>query len=126
MRNTPSRDTPAEMAIRRLVHAAGLRYRVDARPERKVNRRADMVFRSAKVAVFVDGCFWHACPVHGSSPKANSEWWKEKLRVNVARDADTNRRLAELGWTVIRVWEHATPSEAADKIVAAVRANLSL
>ena len=91
MKNTPTRDTPAELALRRILHSMGLRYRVDARADPALRRRADIVFSGAKVAVFVDGCFWHACPDHGSSPKANAVWWKEKLRTNVARDRDTDR-----------------------------------
>lgn len=120
MRNTRSRDTPPELAIRRLLHARGLRYRVDARPVKGLNRRADLVFGPAKVAVFVDGCFWHSCPDHGSAPKANAEWWAEKLRTNVERDRDTDARLAAAGWTVLRLWEHVAPGAAAELVVATV------
>lgn len=120
MRNTHSRDTPPELAIRRLVHARGLRYRVDARPLKGLNRRADLVFGPTKVAVFVDGCFWHMCPEHGSAPKANAGWWAEKLRTNVERDRDTDVRLVAAGWTVLRIWEHVSPSTAADLVVATV------
>lgn len=116
MRNTPSRDTPAELAVRRLLHAQGMRYRVDIRPEKSLRRKADIVFTAARVAVFVDGCFWHACPLHGSAPKANAAWWQEKLRTNVERDRDTDERLGALGWTVIRVWEHEPPEVAAQHI----------
>jgi DNA mismatch endonuclease (patch repair protein) len=91
----------------------GLRYRVDMRADPSLRRRADIVFSRAKVAVFVDGCFWHACPDHGSSPKANAVWWKEKLRTNVTRDRDTDERLRSAGWKVIRVWEHEAPAVAA-------------
>lgn len=120
MRNTPTRDTPAELAIRRLLHARGLRYRVDVRPEKSLRRKADIVFRPAKVAVFVDGCFWHRCPTHGSAPKANATWWREKLRANVERDRDTDTRLEEAGWVVVRVWEHDDPTQAADVIARVV------
>lgn len=120
MRNTRSRDTPAELAIRRLLHARGLRYRVDVRPVRELRRKADLVFGPARVAVFVDGCFWHACPEHGSAPKSNADWWSEKLRTNVERDRDTDARLAAAGWTVVRVWEHERPADAADHIAAVV------
>ena len=119
MRHTRSRDTPPELAIRRLLHARGLRYRVDARPVKALNRRADLVFGPAKVAVFVDGCFWHSCPQHGSAPKANAVWWAEKLRRNVERDRDTDARLVSAGWMVLRIWEHVPP-EMADELVAAV------
>lgn len=103
MRNTPTRDTPAELAIRRVLHARGFRYRVDVSPEKGLRRKADIVFRSARVAVFVDGCFWHKCPEHGSAPKANAAWWRDKLNANVWRDRDTDARLTEAGWTVVRV-----------------------
>lgn len=86
-----------------------------------MHRRADVVFGSARIAVFVDGCFWHSCPLHGSQPSANCEWWAAKLEANRARDADTDQRLAEAGWAVLRVWEHEDPVEAAGRIVAAVR-----
>lgn len=120
MRNTRSRDTPPELAIRRLLHARGLRYRVDARPEKGLNRKADLVFGPARVAVFVDGCFWHACPEHGSAPKTNAAWWAEKLRANVERDRDTDARLIAAGWTVLRIWEHEPPETAAALVVATV------
>jgi len=112
MRNTPQRDTPAELALRRELHGRGLRYLVDVAPI-PGRRRADLVFRGPKVAVFIDGCFWHACPEHATFPKSNREWWADKLAANFARDRDTDRRLAEAGWRVVRVWEHVAPSDAA-------------
>ncbi|GAB3868070.1 hypothetical protein GCM10027610_124160 [Dactylosporangium cerinum] len=72
------------------------------------------------MAVFVDGCFWHRCPQHGTTPKRNTEWWTAKLQANVNRDRDTDARLASLGWTVLRVWEHESPVAAADRVAAAV------
>lgn len=120
MKNTPTRDTPAELALRRILHSMGLRYRVDVRADPELRRRADIVFSRAKVAVFVDGCFWHACPDHGSSPKANAAWWAEKLRTNVQRDRDTDRRLRSAGWKVIRVWEHEDPAVVAEEVANAV------
>lgn len=120
MRNTPIRDTPAELALRRVLHSKGLRYRVDVRPESGLRRRADIVFSRARVAVFVDGCFWHACPDHGTSSKSNAEWWREKLRTNVARDRDTDERLRSAGWIVVRVWEHEDPVAAAAAIAEVV------
>lgn len=122
MKNTPTRDTPAELAIRRLLHSMGLRYRVDVRADPALRRRADVVFSRAKVAVFVDGCFWHACPDHGTSPKSNAAWWEEKLRTNVARDRDTDQRLRSAGWAVVRVWEHEDPASAAAAIAEVVAA----
>ncbi len=85
-------------------------------------RRIDVAFTRCKVAVFVDGCYWHGCPEHGASPKANSEWWQWKFSRNKARDEDTNRHLRELGWVVIRVWEHESPTQAADRVEQVVRA----
>jgi DNA mismatch endonuclease, patch repair protein len=94
-----------------------MRYRVDVAPLRDLpRRRADVVFTRLRVAIFVDGCFWHCCPQHATSPKANSEWWRTKLEGNVARDRDTDARLEEHGWIVIRVWEHEPAAEAADRI----------
>ncbi len=88
---------------------------------RGVRRRADIVFGPAKVAVYVDGCFWHSCPEHATVPKNNREWWIEKLEANVARDRDTDRQLAEAGWQVIRVWEHEDMESAADRVMQLVR-----
>jgi DNA mismatch endonuclease, patch repair protein len=113
------RDTGPEMAIRRLLHASGLRYRVDAALPR-MRRRADLVFSSARVAVFIDGCFWHGCPEHGTQPKNNAPWWAEKIRANKERDRDTDRRLAADGWIVLRVWEHEAPELAAARIAEAL------
>ncbi len=115
------RDTAPEMALRSAIHRRGLRYRVDVSPIEGLGRRADVVFRPTRVAVFVDGCFWHGCPIHGTWPKANAEFWREKIERNRQRDADTDRRLAEVGWKVIRVWEHEDPEEAAEKICEVVR-----
>lgn len=121
MRNTPTRDTPAELAVRRILHGRGLRYRVDIRPEPSIRRRADVVFTRAKVAVFIDGCFWHRCPAHGRAPKTHAEWWSEKLEANAQRDRDTDERLRAAGWTVVRVWEHEPPMAAADRIIDAIK-----
>lgn len=120
-----SRDTGAELAIRRALHAMGLRYRVHRRPLPGVRREVDILFGPARVAVFVDGCFWHGCPDHGTSPKANSEWWSNKLRRNRERDVDTTERLVQAGWTTIRVWEHEPPDQAASRIAQAVLAELA-
>ncbi|QCW52527.1 DNA mismatch endonuclease Vsr [Nocardioides dongxiaopingii] len=113
--------TRPELAIRKVVFAAGLRYRVDARPVADFNRRADLVFRSAKVAVFVDGCFWHGCPEHGTQPRTNSDYWSSKIGRNVARDRDTDAVLGEAGWRVLRFWEHDDPRAASAEVVQAVR-----
>lgn len=116
-------DTAPELALRRELYRRGLRYRLHLPivPGTR-RRRVDIVFLGAKVAVLVDGCFWHGCPTHGQRPsKANTTYWAEKLARNAARDRDTDTRLAEDGWTVVRVWEHETPGTAADRIEQAVR-----
>ena len=110
------RDTAPEVAIRRLLHAQGLRYRV-AYPVPGLRRRSiDIAFTRRKVAVFVDGCFWHGCPEHGTQPRANASWWTTKLAANRARDGDTTARLVDQGWVVIRVWEHEVPGEVSMRI----------
>ncbi len=83
--------------------------------------RPDIVFVSARVAVYVDGCFWHECPEHGSAPKANREWWAEKLRANVERDRRHDAALRAAGWEVIRIWEHEDPAEASQRVLKAVK-----
>lgn len=115
-----SRDTKPEKLIRRLVHAQGLRYRVSAKPLPNLRRTADMVFRPAKVAVFIDGCYWHGCPEHYVPPRTNPGYWSGKVAGNVARDRDTDQRLAEAGWTVLRFWEHESANRCALAIAAAV------
>jgi DNA mismatch endonuclease (patch repair protein) len=110
------RDTAAEVALRRALHAMGLRYRVAYPVPGQRRRTIDVAFTRARIAVFVDGCFWHGCPDHGTRPKSNSEWWKTKLAANHARDRDTDRILAELGWLVVRVWEHEDPVVSARSI----------
>jgi DNA mismatch endonuclease, patch repair protein len=118
-----TRDTAPEMAVRRLLHAAGLRYRVDRAPLKGVRRRADIVFGPAKVAVFIDGCFWHGCPEHGRpQTNANPEYWSAKMARNRARDEDTDARLIACGWLVVRAWEHEEPERVAANIEAVVRA----
>ena len=116
MKAAKARDTAPEKALRSELYKKGLRYRVDARPVKELNRRADIVFRSAKVAVFVDGCFWHGCPKHGTQAKANAEFWRNKIKQNQTRDAETNQLLKKAGWKVIRVWEHENPEKASKKI----------
>ena len=121
MQANRSRDTKPEMAVRSALHRRGLRYRISVRPESELRRTADVVFRKAKVAVFVDGCFWHGCPEHGTRPSTNRDYWKAKIEGNVARDADTTLRLEKSGWTVLRFWEHENPEEVADQVELAVR-----
>lgn len=116
------RNTKPEIALRRSLHRSGLRYLVDAPlPLTGVRRRADLLFRGSKVAVFVDGCYWHACPIHATKPRQNADWWSAKFAANVARDRDTDRRMAEVGWAVVRVWEHEDPHDAAEHVRSVVR-----
>jgi len=115
------RDTKPEMAVRRAVWRRGLRYRVDVSPLRGTRRRADLVFTRVRVAVFIDGCYWHGCPEHATAPKANAEWWAEKLSANVRGDRDTDSRLGEAGWLVVRIWEHEDAEKAAERIEQVVR-----
>jgi DNA mismatch endonuclease (patch repair protein) len=115
------RDTKPEIELRRALHALGLRYRVDRLVLPGTRRRADIVFGNGKIAVFVDGCFWHGCPLHSTEPKNNAPWWAAKIDGNRARDRDTDQRLAALGWQVERVWEHENPSAAALRIAGVVR-----
>ncbi|MGW5768434.1 very short patch repair endonuclease [Streptomyces longwoodensis] len=115
-----SRDTKPEWLIRRLVHAQGLRYRVAAKPLPDLRRTADMVFRPVKLAVFIDGCYWHGCPEHYVPPRTNSGYWSDKVARNVARDRDTDERLRAAGWTVLRFWEHDPAEDCAVKIAATV------
>jgi DNA mismatch endonuclease, patch repair protein len=115
-----SQNTQIEVRLRSLLHARGLRYRVHRRPLSGLNRVADVVFTRAKVAVFVDGCFWHGCPAHGTWPKRNAEFWREKIERNVKRDRETDASLVEAGWSPVRVWEHDDVEDAVDRIVALI------
>lgn len=120
MSRQASKDTNAELAVRRLLHAAGLRYRVEYPVPGMARRRIDVAFTRAKVAVLIDGCFWHGCPEHATRPKANAEWWRQKLDRNMARDAETTEHLTAAGWEVLRFWEHETAEEVVQRIAAAV------
>lgn len=115
-----SRNTRIELQLRSLLHARGLRYRVHLRPLTQHRRTADIVFLRAKVAIFVDGCFWHGCPQHGTWPKRNSSFWRDKIETNVRRDRETDASLTDAGWISVRVWEHEDARTAADRIVALV------
>lgn len=115
------RDTAPELAVRRRLHAAGLRYRVDFAPTSRKRRRADIVFTRLRIAIFIDGCFWHGCPKHRTSPKANSDYWGPKLLRNVERDRETTAALLADGWIVLRYWEHEDPAVVAADIIARVR-----
>ncbi len=110
--------TGPELALRRLLHARGYRYRVAWQVPGKPRRTIDLAFTKRRVAVFVDGCFWHVCPQHATDPRANAAWWAHKLATNVARDRDTDLHLRAAGWSVVRVWEHE-PAEVAVALVEA-------
>lgn len=122
MLSNRGRDTKPERRLRSLLHRAGLRYRVSVRPVASLRRTADVVFRKEKVAVFVDGCYWHGCPEHRSIPATNRDFWVKKLEGNRARDAETVHLLEDAGWTAIRVWEHVPPEEAARLVIDKVNA----
>lgn len=121
MRANRGRDTGPELALRSAVHALGGRYRVGTRPLPELRRTADLVFRAAKVAVFLDGCYWHGCPTHHTVAITNAGFWAEKVAGNRRRDRDTDRRLAEAGWVSVRIWEHEDPLTAARSILSIVR-----
>lgn len=116
-----SRDTKPELAVRKACHALGLRYRVDARPLPTLRRRADLVFPTERVAIFVDGCYWHGCPRHYVASKSNMDYWTEKIRRNKVRDAETDSALREAGWMPLRIWQHDDPTTAASMIAEQVR-----
>lgn len=115
------RDTAPEVDLRRRLHRLGLRYRVDRCVVPGSRRRVDIVFAGPRVAVFVDGCFWHRCPDHCSLPKNNREWWDAKLARNVERDRDTDAQLRADGWAVLRFWEHADMQLAAAEVRRVIR-----
>lgn len=123
MRANKRRDTSIELAVRRRLHAAGLRYRVDFVADRTDRRRrADIVFTRARIAVFIDGCFWHGCSEHYVEPKTNVEYWRPKIARNMERDRQSVERLEADGWRVLRFWEHEDPDVVAERIAAEVRA----
>lgn len=121
MTRTAQRDNARERALRSELHRRGLRFRLHRRLLMGNRRTVDLAFPGARVAVFVDGCFWHGCPEHGTWPKNNADWWRAKIAANIARDRDTDRRLDEAGWTVVRVWEHEEVLSAAERIERLVR-----
>ncbi|MFE4538054.1 very short patch repair endonuclease [Streptomyces scopuliridis] len=122
MSRQPSRDTAPELAVRKLLYASGHRYRLNVRVPDMPRRTIDVAFTRPKIAVFIDGCFWHGCPQHGTHPKSNVNWWREKLSRNMARDRETTEHLTDAGWIVLRFWEHEAPAEVATKIATAVAA----
>jgi DNA mismatch endonuclease, patch repair protein len=125
MRANRRTDTKPELALRHALHRLGYRYRKDYRLDLDSGRRVrpDIAFTARKVAVFVDGCFWHACPEHGSKPRANEWYWGPKLVRNVERDRINDAALILAGWTVVRLWEHVRLDEAISTVVAALAAS---
>ena len=123
MQGNRSRDTKPELAVRSAVHRRGIRFRVSVRPQPELPRTADLVLRKSRIAVFVDGCFWHGCPEHHSQPATNSEYWADKIVRNVERDAETTTYLQQAEWTVLRFWEHEDPESVADRVQEAVSAS---
>lgn len=120
MAKVRQKGTNAEIALRRELYRGGLRYRIDYQVMKKPRRVADVAFPRLKIAIFVDGCFWHGCPEHATWPKQNGEFWREKIEANRHRDADTNLRLLDAGWTVLRFWEHESPTRAAEIVAQTV------
>ncbi|MEV7288063.1 very short patch repair endonuclease [Streptomyces sp. NPDC093252] len=120
MSKQASKDTGAELAVRRLLHAAGLRYRLEYPVPGIPRRRIDVAFTGVRVAVLIDGCFWHGCPEHATQPKSNAQWWRDKLDRNMARDRETTEHLIAEGWVVLRFWEHEDPERVALRVAAAV------
>jgi DNA mismatch endonuclease, patch repair protein len=117
MQGNRKTDTRPELTVRRALHAAGLRYRVNhAVTVQGVRVRPDVVFSWRKVAVFIDGCFWHGCPTHVTQPRANSDYWQQKLQRNRVRDNRTDALLRQAGWIVVRVWEHESSAAVTDLV----------
>jgi DNA mismatch endonuclease (patch repair protein) len=127
MQANRSRDTQPELAVRRALHRLGFRYRVAIAPVPGLRRRADIIFTKRRVAVFIDGCFWHGCSVHGrTSFNHNADYWPSKIAANIARDKDTTEQLRRAGWTVMRFWEHEDPHEVVEAIRNAVTVSTNL
>ena len=115
MRRVGRKDTDCEIALRKALFAMGLRYRVDWSPPGS-RSKIDVAFTKRRLAVFVDGCFWHGCPVHATAPKSNAGWWRQKLAANRERDLRLAKSLEDAGWRVLRFWSHVDPDVAAQKI----------
>lgn len=114
------RDTKPELSVRRELHRRGFRYRVDHPPIESPRRRADIVFTRHRVAVFIDGCFWHGCPDHCKLPKTNTDYWHKKIAANAARDTDTDHALRTAGWTVMRFWAHVPRDQIVESVVSVI------
>jgi len=121
MQRVRQQTSSAKAVLRRELHACGLRYRVQVPVLTKPRRVADVAFSGFRVAAFVDGCFWDGCPEHATWPKANADFWRSKVLANKERDLDSDRRLREDGWAVVRAWAHEAPSAVASPVVGVVR-----
>lgn len=116
MQSVRQKNTSAESALRRELHARGLRYRIQVPVLTKPRRVADIAFSGLRIAIFVDGCFWHGCPKHATWPKQNAEFWRAKILANQQRDRDTDERLRAAGWKVVRAWAHEPPERVASTV----------
>jgi DNA mismatch endonuclease (patch repair protein) len=114
MSRMPRTSTGPEVALRRVLHARGLRFRVQ---RRDLPGTPDIVLPRARLAIFVDGCFWHGCGAHGTLPKHNRDWWRTKLERNAERDCRKDAALIDLGWTPLHLWEHTSPDEMAEIVL---------
>lgn len=122
MRAIRRRDTIPELALRSKLHRLGYRFRCDLRLDLAECRvRTDIVFTRRRVAVFVDGCFWHSCPVHGRQPEVNGSYWGPKLQRTVERDRHNTQALLAEGWVVVRVWEHESAEDGLELVVEALK-----
>lgn len=121
MRGNRKADTRPETTLRSALHRKGLRFLKNARPERDIACRVDVVFRGQRLAVFVDGCFWHGCPKHGTRPTTNASYWIPKIERNVERDRANDALLVERGWHVLRIWEHEPLDEATERVEVELR-----
>jgi DNA mismatch endonuclease (patch repair protein) len=125
MQSNRPRDTNLEISLRSALHRAGLRFRKNRKLIPGLRCEVDIVFPSRRLAVLVDGCFWHGCPIHATRPAINGEWWAAKLDRKIERDRDNDERLRDAGWTVLRIWEHESMGDAVSRVVAAVRPALT-
>lgn len=116
MRANSGADTKPELILRSHIHRKGLRYSINTKPEKDLNRRADVVFRGVKVAVFVHGCFWHGCKAHFKLPKTNKSFWSKKIQRNRIRDRETTSFLRHRGWKVMVAWEHQDLEKFSEKV----------
>lgn len=125
MQANVGRETAGEQAIRERLETAGVEFEREVRPEDSLRIKADFVFRTERVCIFVDGCFWHRCPEHYAPPTTNRDWWEEKISATAARDARQTSELEDRGWAVLRVWEHDLRGDEADRSVQRIRAAIA-